>query len=320
MEEPLAPGPAQAAAGARVPGYWSYDHFALPLPARHRYPRARFQVVRERLLAEGTLLPGHVRPAAPVPWALLERVHDADYLRAVRDGTLSPRAVREIGLPFSPALVERARAAVGATCAAAWHALEAGAGCVIGGGTHHAFVERGAGYCLFSDIAVAIRDLQGRHAVHRVAIVDLDVHQGNGNAEIFQHDRDVFTFSVHGAHNWPHRKSVGDFDLGLPDGTGDAAYLAALEPPLRELLERFRPDAVFYLAGADPLHSDRLGRLALTHAGLRARDRLVLGLCAEQGLPVVVTMGGGYAVPPEDTILAHLHTVHALQAIYGGGL
>ncbi|HEX9844696.1 MAG TPA: histone deacetylase, partial [bacterium] len=297
MEEPIAPGPAQAAAGARVPGYWSYDHFALPLPARHRYPRARFQVVRERLLAEGTLLPGHVRPAAPVPWALLERVHDADYLRDVRDGTLSPRAVREIGLPFSPALVERARAAVGATCAAAWHALEAGAAGVLGGGTHHAFADRAAGYCLFNDVAVAIRELQSRHAVHRVAIVDLDVHQGNGSAEIFRHDPGVFTFSLHGERNWPYRKSTSDFDLPLPDGTGDAAYLAALEPPLRRLLESFRPDLVFYLAGADPLHNDRLGRLALTHDGLLARDRLVLGLCADHYLPVVVTLGGGYAVP-----------------------
>ncbi|HKI99899.1 MAG TPA: histone deacetylase [bacterium] len=317
--EPSSSPPHAVAAPHGAPAYWRYDQFALPLPTRHRYPRSRFQVVRERLEAEGALGPAQFRAAEPVPWSLLELVHGPHYLRDVRDGTLSPAAVREIGLPFSAALVERARAAVGATCAASWHALEAGAACVIGGGTHHAFVDRGAGYCLFSDIAVAIRDLQRRHAAHRVAIVDLDVHQGNGNAEIFQHDPNVFTFSVHGARNWPYRKSVGDLDLALPDGTEDAAYLAALEPPLRRLFEHFRPDLVFYLAGADPLHSDRLGRLSLTHPGLLARDRAVLQLCADHYVPVVVTMGGGYAVPQDDTVAVHVNTVRALQAIYGRG-
>jgi acetoin utilization deacetylase AcuC-like enzyme len=316
---PAPPLASRAVAGppARGLACWSYDRFALPLPAQHRYPRGRFQAVREALLAAGTLLEGQVQAAQPVDWALLELVHTPDYLRDVRDGTLSPKAVREIGLPFSEALVERARAAVFATCAASRRALEARAACVLGGGTHHAFMDHGAGYCLFSDIAVAIRDLQRRHAVHRVAIVDLDVHQGDGNAQIFAHDRNVFTFSVHGAHNWPYRKAVGDLDLALPDGTGDAAYLAALEPPLRQLFERFRPDLVFYLAGADPLHSDRLGRLALTHAGLEARDRLVIGLCADHLVPVVVTMGGGYAVPLEDTVAVHVNTVRALQGLFG---
>jgi acetoin utilization deacetylase AcuC-like enzyme len=311
MEQPL-PVPPAAVPAAGALACWSYDHFALPLPPRHRYPRGRFQIVRERLLAAGTLGSAQLHRAEPAQWALLERVHAPDYLRAVREGSLSAQAVRELGLPFSPELVERARAAVGATCAAARHALAHGAACVIGGGTHHAFPDRAAGYCLFSDIAVAIRTLQGAHAVQRVAIVDLDVHQGNGNAEIFQRDANVFTFSMHGERNWPYRKSVGDLDVALPDGTGDAAYLAALEPRLRELLDGFRPDLVCYLAGADPLHSDRLGRLALSHAGLLARDRRVLELCAERCLPVVVTLGGGYAVPPEDTIAVHLNTVRAL--------
>jgi len=319
MERPL-DTPARPAGGTTgEPAYWSYDRFALPLPARHRYPRSRFQVLRERLLAAGLLHPAQVHAAEPAPWPQLGRVHAPAFLQAVREGTLSRQAVRELGLPFSPALVERARAAVGATCAAAWHALEAGAAGVLGGGTHHAFADRGAGYCLFNDVAVAIRELQSRHAVHRVAIVDLDVHQGNGSAEIFRHDPGVFTFSLHGERNWPYRKSTSDFDLPLPDGTGDAAYLAALEPPLRRLLESFRPDLVFYLAGADPLHNDRLGRLALTHDGLLARDRLVLGLCADHYLPVVVTLGGGYAVPLEDTIAVHINTVRALQSIYGCG-
>ena len=315
--------PASAPVAVAVPqppaglACWSYDRFALPLPTQHRYPRGRFLAVRERALAGGLLRRAQIRLAEPAPWPLLERVHAPEYLRAVREGTLSAQAVRELGLPFSPELVLRARAAVGAACAAAEHALAAGVACVIGGGTHHAFADRAAGYCLFNDLAVAIRVLQQRHAVHRVAIVDLDVHQGNGSAEIFQHDAGVFTFSVHGERNWPYRKSTGDLDLGLPDGTEDAAYLAALEPRLREVLDGFRPDLVCYLAGADPLHNDRLGRLRLTHDGLRTRDRRVLEACRERGIPVVVTLGGGYAVPLDDTVTVHLNTLRELQALFG---
>lgn len=311
---PLQPLPAGRAGGGLA--YWRYDHYTLPSSIRSSYPRGRFAALRERLLTEGRLSAAALHAAEAVDWSLLELVHTPNYLSAVRDGTLSRPAQREIGLPFSPALVERARAAVGAACAAAWHAREHGVACVLGGGTHHAFANRGAGYCVFNDIAVAIRDLQRRRGVHRVAIVDLDVHQGNGNAEVFQHDRDVFTFSMHGERNWPYRKSVSDLDLPLPDGTGDEAYLAALEPVLEWLFEHFRPDLVFYLAGADPLHSDRLGRLALSHTGLMARDRMVLQYCAEALVPVVVTLGGGYGRPPEDTLTVHVNTVRALQAVY----
>jgi acetoin utilization deacetylase AcuC-like enzyme len=308
------PAPAPAA-----PTFWHYDGFALPLPARHRYPRTRFRAVREALLAEGTLTPGQLRPAQPEDWAVLELVHTPAYLRDLREGTLAPAAVREIGLPFSPELVTRARAAVHATRQAAQDALERGAAAVIGGGTHHAGPARGAGYCLLNDVAVAVRDLLRRQRVERVAIVDLDVHQGNGTAEIFRHDRRVFTLSLHGEKNWPYRKATSDLDLPLPDGTGDAAYLAALEPALARLLESFRPDLVCYLAGADPLASDRLGRLALTVGGLLARDRLVLGLCQDHFVPVAVTLGGGYGVPLEDTIAAHLNTLCEVNARWGGG-
>ena len=301
------------------PTYWSYDHFPLPLPARHRYPRGRFRVVRETLEARGVLTPNRLRAAALEPWEGLALVHTEDYLRQVREGTLSPPAVREIGLPWSESLVERARGAVFATRHAAQQALEDGAAAVIGGGTHHAFADRGAGYCLFNDIAVAVRALQNAHRVHRALIVDLDVHQGNGSAAIFARDRDVFTFSVHGEKNWPHRKTPGDLDLPLPDGTGDEDYLAAVEGPLREVLDRFRPDLVCYQAGADPLHSDRLGRLALTHDGLRARDRMVLEACAERMIPLVLTLGGGYGVPMEDTIQAHLGTLEEFERVFGDG-
>ncbi|MEE8433863.1 MAG: histone deacetylase [bacterium] len=307
------------------PAYWVYDHFPLPLPNRHRYPRNRFQIVRETLLAEGVLSGARLHPARPEDWDVLALVHDADYLANLREGRLSARAVREIGIPFSPQLVERARAAVFATRQAAHGALDHGIACVIGGGTHHAFAGRGAGYCLFNDIAVAIRDLQSRnlqsrHRIHRAAIVDLDVHQGNGSAALFRHDPGVFTFSLHGEKNWPHRKEAGDFDLGLPDGTGDDEYLAALEPPLVEMLERFRPELVFYLAGADPLDKDRLGRLALTHEGLRLRDALVLGLCHEGMIPVVVTLGGGYGQPMVDTIKVHVNTVREVERLWGNAL
>ncbi len=302
-----------------------YDHFPLPLPRGHRYPRNRFRIVRETLLTSGVLTGARLHPARPENWETLALVHDAEYLAAVREGRLSPRAVREIGIAFSPQLVERARAAVFATRQAAHRALNDGIACVIGGGTHHAFAGRGAGYCLFNDIAVAIRDLEGRHPqsqhrIHRAAIVDLDVHQGNGSANLFRGDPGVFTFSVHGEKNWPYRKEEGDFDLGLPDGTGDDAYLDALEPPLVEMLERFRPELVFYLAGADPLHSDRLGRLALTHEGLRLRDALVLGLCNERMIPVAVTMGGGYGQPIDDTIAVHVNTVREVERLWGNAL
>ena len=315
--------------------YWAYDHFALPLPPRHRYPRNRFARVRQALLAGGAVNEARILPARAEDWELLELVHEADYLQAVRTGALSAAAIREIGIPFSTALVERARAAVFATRSAAHRAMTDGAGAVIGGGTHHAFAGRGAGYCLFNDVAVAIRDLQrlqpqrpqpqrpqlhSRHRIQRAAIVDLDVHQGNGSADIFAADPGVFTFSIHGEKNWPYRKARGDFDLGLPDGTGDAEYLAALEPPLRDMLDTFRPELVFYLAGADPLHSDRLGRLAMTLEGLRQRDRLVLNLCAERAIPVTITMGGGYGMPIEDTIAVHLNTVREIERVWGKGI
>jgi acetoin utilization deacetylase AcuC-like enzyme len=306
---PLAGG----GAGAR---FWHYDHLPLPVPPGHRYPRARLTQVRERLLAEGTLSASELTPGEAAGWDTLALVHTEEYLRQLQDGTLPPAARREIGLPFSPELVARARGAVGATLAATAHALSGGAAAVIGGGTHHAYPGRGAGYCVLNDIAVAIRRGQRDGWLERAAIVDLDVHQGNGNAAIFARDRSVFTFSVHGAANWPYRKEQSDLDVALPDGTGDDEYLAAVKPALASLLERFRPDAVFYQAGVDPLASDRLGRLALTHEGLRQRDEWVLSRCAEAGCPVVVTLGGGYAQPIEDSVEAHANTLRALARLW----
>ena len=291
---------------------WSYDHVVLPLPPRHRYPRHRFRLVRERLVAEGTLSPDRVRRAEPEDWELLALVHEPGYLNALRQDTLSKAAKREIGLPFSPGLVERARTAVHGTVQAALSALRHGAAGNLGGGTHHAYADRASGYCVLNDIAVAARYVQHQRLAGRIAIVDLDVHQGNGNAAIFAGDASVFTLSVHGASNWPYRKERSDRDVALPDGTDDAAYLAAVEGPLTEIFGRFAPDLVFYQAGADPLAADRLGRLALTREGLRRRDGRVFALCREHGVPVVVTLGGGYGVPIEETVEVHANTYREL--------
>ena len=301
-----------------APRYWYYDHLALPPEKRHVRHRGRFTMLRHAMTAHGLLATHHAHAATPADWALLERVHHPAYLDAVRRGALSSQAIREIGLPFTPELVTRARAVVTATVEAARAALSEGATGVIGGGTHHAFADRGAGYCLFNDIAVAIHLLRGEGRVNRVAVVDLDVHQGNGTAEIFRDTPEVFTLSVHGEKNWPHRKSRSDLDVGLPDGTGDEAYLEALSSPLGETLEGFAPEVVFYQAGADPLATDRLGRLALSEAGLRARDRMVLSACRERGLPVVVTLGGGYGEPLEDTLAVHLNTIGEVESLWPG--
>ena len=296
------------------PHFWYYDHLALPPSLRHSYPRSRFTQLRHVMVAQGLLPPERAHRVQPADWSLLERVHDPEYLREVREGTLSAKAVREIGLPFTPALVDRARACVSATVEAARAAASAGAAGVIGGGTHHAFADRGAGYCLFNDIAVAIHVLRTEGRSGRVAVVDLDVHQGNGTAEIFARDPETFTFSVHGEKNWPHRKSISDFDLGLPDGTGDEAYLEALQGPLERMFQGFKPDLVFYQAGVDPLATDRLGRLALTPDGLRERDCRVFNLCREQDCRVVLTLGGGYSRPQELSVAAHMNTVRELLA------
>lgn len=301
-------------AGTDLLRYWSYDHFPMALPVRHRYPRNRFTLLRGHLSADDKPVP--VMPAEPAPWPCLDLVHTPDYLRAVRHGRLTDRAMREIGLPWSPELVQRARAAVGGTLQAARDALRVGIGVVLGGGTHHAFADHGAGYCLFNDIAVAIRWLQAAGQIERAAILDLDVHQGNGTAEIFADDATVFTFSVHGAGNWPYRKSQSDWDIALPDGTGDAEYLSSIKPALEQIFEQSHPQLVFYQAGVDPLENDRLGRLAMSHEGLRRRDRLVVEFCAAAGCPLVVTMGGGYAVPIEDSVQAHAFTVQEVLRVW----
>jgi acetoin utilization deacetylase AcuC-like enzyme len=243
----------------------------------------------------------------------LRRVHTDDYVARFTDGRLSSQELRRIGFPWSEALVERSYRAVGGTCEAARGALEFGVAMNLAGGTHHAFADRGEGFCVFNDVAVAIRMLQNDGRIRRAAIVDLDVHQGNGTHAIFAGDSSVFTFSMHGGRNYPFAKVAGTVDVELDDGTGDEAYLALLAAMLPNVLSAAQPDLVVYLAGVDPYVGDRLGRLGMSLEGLARRDAMVLSACREVGIPVAITIAGGYGRDIGDTVQAHVNTVRVAQ-------
>jgi len=285
------------------------DHHRLPLPPGHSFPIDKYTRLRTRVAQD---LPGiRLCTAGPVSEGELALVHTPAYVEAVLNNTLCAQAQREIGFPWSPQMVQRSLHSVGATIAAARVALAEGVAANLAGGTHHASADRGGGYCVFNDVAVAARLMQAewhRHHRHllRVAVIDLDVHQGNGTAAIFQDDTTVFTLSLHGEHNFPFRKVAGDLDVGLPDGCTDAPYLAALEDALAQLWACFEPGLVFYIAGADPYRGDRLGRLALSPEGLAERDRRVFAACHARRLPVTMTMGGGYGKVVEETVAVQL--------------
>ena len=293
--------------------YYS-DHFVLPLPEGHRFPMTKYARLRARVVAEGVVPAQDVLEAPAATWDELRLAHAAGYARAVADGSLPPDVLRCIGFPWSPAMVERSRRSAGATIAAAHAALEDGVAVNLAGGTHHAFADRGEGYCVFNDVAVAVRVLQREGRCQRLAVVDCDVHQGNGTAAIFRDDPSVFTFSMHGARNYPFRKETSDLDVELADGTGDADYLALLARHLPTVIAGHAPEIVFYLAGADPYEGDRLGRLALTMDGLRHRDGLVFAACRAARIPIVVVMSGGYAPEVDDIVAIHLATVRAAAA------
>ena len=289
--------------------------FVLPLPPGHRFPMGKYARLRDRLAAERPEVT--LAQAEPASDADLALAHTPAYIAAVAQGTLEARAQREIGFPWSEAMVERSRRSVGASVQAARVAQHEGVAANIAGGTHHASAAAGSGYCVFNDVAVAARTLQhdlmaaqGLARPPRVAVIDLDVHQGNGTASIFGGDASVFTLSLHGEKNFPFRKVAGDLDVGLPDGTGDAAYLDALDLALVELDSRFRPDAVFYLAGADPHEGDRLGRLKLTYDGLLARDRRVFEWAWARRLPLALSMGGGYGHDIATTVQVQMNTFY----------
>jgi acetoin utilization deacetylase AcuC-like enzyme len=307
------------------------DHFVLPLPAGHRFPMTKYALLRERVALELPQVQTQEAPAASD--GELALAHSPGYIHAVTSGQLPVAAMREIGFPWSPEMVERSRRSAGATVAAARVALglqpggqnrPAGMAANMAGGTHHASADQGGGFCVFNDAAVAARLMQAewsrRHGPLRtplqVAVIDLDVHQGNGSASIFRNDASVFTLSMHGQKNFPFRKEVSDLDVDLPDGCTDAAYLEALEHALDELDRRFAPGLVIYLAGADPFEGDRLGRLSLSFDGLEARDRRVFEWAWQRRVPLAFAMAGGYGVNIDDTVQVQMNTYRVALAYW----
>jgi len=288
------------------------DGYYVPLPQGHPFPMAKFPALHRRLLDEGLITDDDVVAPRQADWADLRRVHTAEYLSRLARGTLSDPAERRMGLPWSKRLVYRSRLAVQGTINAAYMALTDGVAANLAGGTHHAFPDRGEGFCVLNDVAVAIRVLQTACWVRRVLIVDLDVHQGNGNAAFFADDDAVFTFSMHGARNFPFEKPPSSLDVPLGDDLGDEAYLDTLKAHLPDTLDAVRPDLVFYLGGIDVAADDRFGRTALSRDGLHARDRYVLEQIRARDRPVVLLLSGGYAATPEKT--ADLHAVMHREA------
>jgi acetoin utilization deacetylase AcuC-like enzyme len=297
------------------------DNFVLPLPAGHRFPMAKYQLLRDRVVNE---LSGVTLTQAPAATdGELALVHTPAYVEAISQGTLPAQAQREIGFPWSPGMSERARRSAGATVAAARIALgldskvrPEGVAANMAGGTHHSYAAKGGGFCVFNDAAVAARLMQAEWTRRfrrerpplKIAVIDLDVHQGNGTASIFANDESVFTLSLHGEKNFPFRKEASDLDVELPDGCTDAPYLQALEHSLDELERRFEPGLLLYLAGADPFEGDRLGRLALTYDGLEARDRRVFDWAWQRRIPLAFSMAGGYATNINETVEVQMNT------------
>ncbi|MEO1252703.1 MAG: histone deacetylase [Pseudomonadota bacterium] len=292
------------------------DRFNLNLPPGHRFPATKYSMLRERLIADAIVSPEMLAPAPPILDADLLRAHDPAYVAAIDEGTIEPAAMRRIGFPWSEQIPKRSRATLGGAVAAARLALTEGLSGQLAGGTHHAHYDFGSGYCVFNDFAVAALALLADGSASRVAIIDLDVHQGDGNASMLAAREDIFVLSIHGDKNFPFRKFNSDLDIALKDGTDDGAYLRALADVLPAIWA-FRPDIVLYQAGVDPLNEDRLGRLALTHDGLMARDRLVLGAAKERGVPVSMAIGGGYADPIGLSVEAYANTYRVAKGLWG---
>jgi len=282
----------------------------------HIFPIRKFELVRDRLLADGTLHPSELVEPEPATIEDVRLVHTDDYVSRLCNGSLTVKELRRLGLPWSESLVRRSFYATGGTIGAARTALVDGYGSNLAGGTHHSFADRGEGFCVLNDVAVAIRVLRKDGLIRRAAIVDCDVHQGNGTATIFADDEDTFTFSIHGANNYPLFKARSNLDVELPDGTGDSEYLNVLTHHLPAVLDAADPELVFYLAGADPYVNDKLGRLALSIDGLRQRDACVLRECYEREIPVVTVMSGGYGKDINDTVEIHCNTIRTVKEVF----
>ena len=289
------------------------DQYLLPLPEGHRFPIEKYRLTRELLALDSRF---RFEPAPLADRETIELAHDSEYVAAFLGGTLSPQDVRRVGFPWSPELVKRTLASVGGTLAATQEALANGWGGTLAGGTHHAFRGEGSGFCVFNDIAVATNWLRTNCRAERIAVIDLDVHQGDGTAQIFQDEPAILTLSVHCEVNFPFRKQQSKIDISLAEGVDDDEYLRVLEEVLPRVWA-FQPDFVFYQAGADPLHTDALGKLKLTHEGLIRRDQIVMTAIKANRLPFVITMGGGYSKPIENTALAHANTYRVAADVLG---
>lgn len=288
------------------------DHFVLPLPDGHRFPMSKYELLRQRVAEESDI-------ELLVPDAAtdeeLSLCHTQDYVSRVTSGQMSKDEIRELGFPWSPEMVERSRRSVGATISAARVALEEGAAANLAGGTHHAMSDRAQGFCVFNDCAVAAKLMQKEDIADQILIVDADVHQGNGTAEICSNDKSIYTFSIHGEKNFPARKVPSDLDIEIEDGTEDEVYLDCFDQGLATALNESYPDLVFYLAGADPYKNDKLGRLSLSKEGLAKRDQMVMDYCSRRSLPLVMVMAGGYAAEVNDIVDIHFASIEIL-AVY----
>ena len=286
------------------------------LPPGHRFPMEKYELLPEQLLYEGTVTPSHFFDPTPLTPADILLTHTPDYWNRLVRLELTRKEIRRIGFPLSDILVRRGTHIAGGTLQCAYYAMQFGVALNIAGGTHHAFADRGEGFCLLNDIAIAANILLRNGTVERILVVDLDVHQGNGTARLFQNDPRVFTFSMHGAKNYPLKKETSDLDIPLPDGTEDNHYLSILRETLPFLIDSVEPDLIFYLSGVDILDSDKLGRLAVSLEGCRERDRFVFEMCRTNDIPVAVSMGGGYSPQLPRIIEAHANTFRLAQEVF----
>ncbi|PID85416.1 MAG: histone deacetylase [Chloroflexi bacterium] len=294
---------------------FTYDQFTFPLPDSHRFPAEKYQLLREAVAAAQVVPPDDLIVPTPATTHQLRHAHSREYLTKVENGRFSPSEIRRIGLPWSPELVVRCKHSVGATIAACRVALKEGIAVTLGGGTHHASYDAGEGFCIYNDAVAAARTMQAEGRAQRIAIIDCDVHQGNGTAQITTDDDSIFTFSIHAEKNFPFHKIPSNLDIALPDDIEDEAYLRALQPGIEQTLAQAKPELVIYLAGADVFAGDRLGRLCLTKEGIGKRDRLALAHCWEAGVSVAVTMAGGYGRSIHETVAIQLQTVQIAATI-----
>lgn len=290
--------------------------YVLPLPPNHRFPMSKYEILPQQLLYEGTIQQSDLFEPQPLAEAAIVKTHAPDYWHRLKNLQLAPKEVRRTGFPLTRELVLREITIAQGTIDCAMFALQHGVSMNIAGGTHHAFTNRGEGFCLLNDIAIAAHYLLDHQKAKKILVVDLDVHQGNGTAEIFRGDDRVFTFSMHGANNYPLHKEVSDLDIGLPDYTNDAFYLKTLESNLNNLLESVQPDFIFFQSGVDILDTDKLGKLSVTREGCKQRDRIVLTAAKQNHIPLVASMGGGYSPNFKDIIEAHANTYRLAQEIF----